>query len=212
MAAGTASGTVAPTTTRHAAGLEQQRRVPHRRARTVVVRHLGRRAHGPRRECARRHGAAPRGRGGRHHPTAHAGLRPHAPRSRLHQGLPAGRAGERRAVHPRRALVRPWPRRAWPLRPRRAPAGDAESRNHGGSPERIARYRVEPYVIAADIYGVDAHVGRGGWTWYTGSAGWMYRVAIESVLGHGAAPRPRDPAAPVHPGRLAGIPAPLQAA
>jgi N,N'-diacetylchitobiose phosphorylase len=54
---------------------------------------------------------------------------------------------------------------------------------HGGSPERIARYQVEPYVIAADIYGVAPHVGRGGWTWYTGSAGWMYRVAIESVLG-----------------------------
>jgi cyclic beta-1,2-glucan synthetase len=38
-------------------------------------------------------------------------------------------------------------------------------------------------VIAADIYGADPHVGRGGWTWYTGSAGWMYRVALESVLG-----------------------------
>jgi N,N'-diacetylchitobiose phosphorylase len=55
--------------------------------------------------------------------------------------------------------------------------------SHGGSPERMARYQVEPYVIAADIYGVAPHVGRGGWTWYTGSAGWMYRVAIESVLG-----------------------------
>jgi N,N'-diacetylchitobiose phosphorylase len=54
---------------------------------------------------------------------------------------------------------------------------------HGGSPERAARYQVEPYVIAADIYGVAPHVGRGGWTWYTGSAGWMYRIALESVLG-----------------------------
>ncbi len=44
-------------------------------------------------------------------------------------------------------------------------------------------YKVEPYVIAADIYSVAPHVGRGGWTWYTGSAGWMFRVAIESVLG-----------------------------
>ncbi|MEQ1833836.1 MAG: glycosyl transferase, partial [Candidatus Eisenbacteria bacterium] len=45
------------------------------------------------------------------------------------------------------------------------------------------RYKVEPYVIAADVYGVEPHIGRGGWTWYTGSSGWMYRVAIESVLG-----------------------------
>jgi cyclic beta-1,2-glucan synthetase len=41
----------------------------------------------------------------------------------------------------------------------------------------------EPYVIAADVYGVDPHVGRGGWTWYTGSAGWMQRVLTESILG-----------------------------
>ena len=53
----------------------------------------------------------------------------------------------------------------------------------GGSVEAIARYQAEPYVIAADVYGVAPHIGRGGWTWYTGSAGWMYRVAIESVLG-----------------------------
>ncbi|MGH7444622.1 MAG: GH36-type glycosyl hydrolase domain-containing protein, partial [Longimicrobiales bacterium] len=53
----------------------------------------------------------------------------------------------------------------------------------GGSEAAIATYRVEPYVIAADVYGVEPHVGRGGWTWYTGSAGWMFRVALESVLG-----------------------------
>jgi N,N'-diacetylchitobiose phosphorylase len=47
----------------------------------------------------------------------------------------------------------------------------------------IAIYKTEPYVIAADIYGSPPHVGRGGWTWYTGSAGWMYRVAIETLLG-----------------------------
>ncbi|MFT4177251.1 MAG: glycosyl transferase [Luteolibacter sp.] len=49
--------------------------------------------------------------------------------------------------------------------------------------ETVARYQVEPYAIAADIYGAPPHVGRGGWTWYTGSAGWMFRVAVESVLG-----------------------------
>jgi cellobiose phosphorylase len=55
--------------------------------------------------------------------------------------------------------------------------------SHSSTPEDVAIYQVEPYVIAADIYGAAPHVGRGGWTWYTGSAGWMYRVALESVLG-----------------------------
>jgi cellobiose phosphorylase len=49
--------------------------------------------------------------------------------------------------------------------------------------EDSARYRVEPYVVAADIYSQPPHVGRGGWTWYTGSAGWLYRVALENLLG-----------------------------
>jgi len=55
--------------------------------------------------------------------------------------------------------------------------------NHGSTPELISRYLVEPYVIAADIYGAAPHTGRGGWTWYTGSASWMYRLILESVLG-----------------------------
>ena len=54
---------------------------------------------------------------------------------------------------------------------------------HGGSAARLAVYQVEPYVVVADIYGVEPHLGRGGWTWYTGSAGWMYRIAIEHLLG-----------------------------
>ena len=54
---------------------------------------------------------------------------------------------------------------------------------HGRDADAVARYQVEPYVIAADVYGVAPHVGRGGWTWYTGSAGWMFRVALESILG-----------------------------
>jgi cyclic beta-1,2-glucan synthetase len=45
------------------------------------------------------------------------------------------------------------------------------------------RYRVEPYVVVADLYGEPPHTGRGGWTWYTGSAGWLYRVALEAILG-----------------------------
>jgi cyclic beta-1,2-glucan synthetase len=45
------------------------------------------------------------------------------------------------------------------------------------------RYRVEPYVVAADVYSMPPHVGRGGWTWYTGAAGWLYRAGLESILG-----------------------------
>jgi cellobiose phosphorylase len=55
--------------------------------------------------------------------------------------------------------------------------------NHGKTPEEIAIYKVEPYVIAADVYANESHAGRGGWTWYTGSAGWMYRMIVESFLG-----------------------------
>jgi cellobiose phosphorylase len=54
---------------------------------------------------------------------------------------------------------------------------------HSDTPEKAQRYRVEPYVVAADVYSVDPHVGRGGWTWYTGSSGWMYRLGIEAILG-----------------------------
>ena len=55
--------------------------------------------------------------------------------------------------------------------------------NHGDSAAAVATYKVEPYVVAADVYAVAPHVGRGGWTWYTGSAGWMYRLIVESLLG-----------------------------
>lgn len=55
--------------------------------------------------------------------------------------------------------------------------------SHADTPEKVTRYKVEPYVIAADIYSVPPHIGRGGWTWYTGSSGWMYRLGIEAILG-----------------------------
>jgi cyclic beta-1,2-glucan synthetase len=55
--------------------------------------------------------------------------------------------------------------------------------NHGSTPAQISIYKVEPYVVAADVYAVAPHTGRGGWTWYTGSAGWMYRLLIETLLG-----------------------------
>ena len=55
--------------------------------------------------------------------------------------------------------------------------------NHARSPEETYIYKVEPYVVAADVYAVPPHTGRGGWTWYTGSAAWMYRLIVESLLG-----------------------------
>ena len=54
---------------------------------------------------------------------------------------------------------------------------------HAATPEGVARYKVEPYVVAADVYGAPPHTGRGGWTWYTGSASWLYRVGLEAILG-----------------------------
>ncbi|WP_371868246.1 GH36-type glycosyl hydrolase domain-containing protein [Pseudoduganella rivuli] len=54
---------------------------------------------------------------------------------------------------------------------------------HGSTAERSAIYKVEPYVVTADVYAVAPHIGRGGWSWYTGSSGWMYRLILESLLG-----------------------------
>jgi cellobiose phosphorylase len=68
-------------------------------------------------------------------------------------------------------------RRAWELFTMINPV------NHGRSAEETATYKVEPYVMAADVYAVAPHTGRGGWTWYTGSAAWMYRLIVESLLG-----------------------------
>ncbi len=55
--------------------------------------------------------------------------------------------------------------------------------SHSRTETKAMRYRAEPYVVAADVYGAEPHVGRGGWSWYTGSAGWMLRVGIESIFG-----------------------------
>ncbi len=67
--------------------------------------------------------------------------------------------------------------RAWTLFDLINPVSHADTR------ERRERYRIEPYVVAADVYSVAPHTGRGGWSWYTGSAGWMYRLIVESLLG-----------------------------
>ena len=55
--------------------------------------------------------------------------------------------------------------------------------NHAATRAGVHRYKVEPYVVAADVYAEAPHVGRGGWTWYTGSAGWMYQAGTEWILG-----------------------------
>jgi cellobiose phosphorylase len=104
------------------------------------------------------------------------------------------------AIHPRSGvggdgLCRSGrPERAWELFALINPV------NHGRSAEGIARYMLEPYVVAADVYARAPHVGRGGWSWHTGAAGWMYRLIVESLLGlhrEGATLRvtPRLPAA-----------------
>jgi cellobiose phosphorylase len=54
---------------------------------------------------------------------------------------------------------------------------------HATTPAEVQHYKVEPYVVCADVYGAPPHTGRGGWTWYTGSASWLYRVALEAILG-----------------------------
>jgi cellobiose phosphorylase len=68
-------------------------------------------------------------------------------------------------------------RRAWELWKMINPV------NHATSPQACETYKVEPYVVAADVYALSPHIGRGGWTWYTGSAGWLYQLAVESLLG-----------------------------
>jgi len=55
--------------------------------------------------------------------------------------------------------------------------------HHASSRAKVNRYKGEPYVVAADVYSERPHVGRGGWTWYTGAAGWLYRAGLESILG-----------------------------
>jgi cyclic beta-1,2-glucan synthetase len=55
--------------------------------------------------------------------------------------------------------------------------------NHTRTPADVARYRTEPYVLDGDVYARPPHDGRGGWSWYTGSAGWFYRAGLESILG-----------------------------
>jgi cellobiose phosphorylase len=72
--------------------------------------------------------------------------------------------------------------------------------NHSETNLECERYKVEPYVMTADVYFREPHGGRGGWSWYTGAAGWMYRVGIEAILGlklRGESGFVMEPAVPV---------------
>ena len=101
----------------------------------------------------------------------------------LYQRLCPGRARKRRPIYSWRHLDHHGFRslgeteRAWDL------FGLLNPVHHGSTPAQIATYKVEPYVLAADVYATAPHTGRGGWTWYTGSAGWMYRLLLESLVG-----------------------------
>src|SRR3989338_4718176 len=123
----------------------------------------------------------PRGR--RPGPAVHPALRQDAPRPRLYQGLSAG-LRENGGQYSHAAM---WVILAYA----KLGAGNKATElfallnpiNHGRTPEQSQRYKVEPYVVAADVYGGAPHTGRGGWTWYTRAAGWMYRAGVESILG-----------------------------
>ena len=99
------------------------------------------------------------------------------------KALSTGSSRKRRAIHPRGTVDDTCIRTAGRWRP----GGRALRTHQPHQPRRhstaVSRYKVEPYVVCADVYSAPAHIGRGGWTWYTGSAGWMYRTAIEGILG-----------------------------
>jgi cyclic beta-1,2-glucan synthetase len=117
------------------------------------------------------------------HPASVAALRQDTARSRLYQGLSAGHPREWRSVYPRRRvaglrLCRTRGRRPCGagVRVRQPDQSRSDAEGHG-------RYRTEPYVVAADVGSVDPHRGRGGWSWYTGSAAWVWRLGVEQILG-----------------------------
>jgi cyclic beta-1,2-glucan synthetase len=104
-------------------------------------------------------------------------------RSWLYQGVSARHSGKRRTIHTRRHLDRDCTGDTWERYPGRKLFSLLNPINHAGTRADVQRYKVEPYVVAADVYSVAPHVGRGGWTWYTGSASWMYRAGLEWILG-----------------------------
>ena len=190
---------------RHAAGVVPERRGEDRLGRPDLGGALGRRAGEARRarhgRRARPPGAARFGR----HPAAHAALRP-ARRSTRGTSRATSRGSARTAGSTRTR------RRGSSWRSPGSGSGDEAVElfhmlnpiNHSRTASAVARYMTEPYAVAADVYDHPAHRGRGGWTWYTGSAGWMYRVGLEGILGlarRGAC----FTLEPVHPVVVAGL-------
>ncbi len=117
-------------------------------------------------------------------PASGPALRQIGSESRLYKGIRPGRKGEWRAIHPCGDLGGDGLRCIGRRQSRLGTAGhDQPGEPCADSAEAVATYKVEPYVVAADVYAVSPHIGRGGWTWYTGSAGWMYRLVLESLLG-----------------------------
>ena len=106
-----------------------------------------------------------------------------AARSRVHSRLRPRSAGKRRTVHPCRDLGGDGVRGVGRQRARVGTDRNDQPGEPRPNREGRATYMVEPYVVAADVYALAPHTGRGGWTWYTGSAGWMYRLVVESLLG-----------------------------
>jgi len=103
--------------------------------------------------------------------------------SRLHKRIRPGCKGEWRAIHSCGYLGGDGLRCVGRQPARVGTARNDQPAKPWRTREKITTYKVEPYVVAADVYAVSPHVGRGGWTWYTGSAGWMYRLILESLLG-----------------------------
>jgi hypothetical protein len=109
-------------------------------------------------------------------------VRPTLARSGLHQGLSAG-VRENGGSTRTRPSGRSWRSRRSATATGRRAVRDPEPDQPHEHAAGVYRYQVEPYVVAADVYAEAAACGRGGWTWYTGSAGWMYRAGIEWLLG-----------------------------
>ena len=190
---------------RHAARIGAERRVPDRLDRAVVGGAVGRRAATLRRTRDGRRAHRARSRANRSCSSCSIRRSTGRRRTRVHQGLPAGRPRERRAIHARRGLGRHGAGATGQRRRSRRDVPHAESDQPHATPRRTSSAtKAEPYVMAGDVYGRPPHAGRGGWSWYTGSAAWMYRAGIESMLGASPTRRPLQHR-PLHPVLMARL-------
>ena len=174
---------------RHAARLGAERRVPHRLDRAVVGGALGRRAAALRRA---RHGRGARAPGARATRSSCCCSRRRSTASAQDPGyikgyLPGVRENGGQYTHAALWMVMALARLGQRRRGDGAVPHAQPDQPHAHAPTDVERYKAEPYVVAGDVYAHPPHVGRGGWTWYTGSAGWMYRVGAREH------PRPAPP-------------------